>query len=271
MSSILKEKISRFQSQRRSGARSNSSSSTEDQDPRPPIRPLPVTSSVCRRLFEVPPDHEQQNIEFAREELARKQRASSLRWNFDFENGRPLDGQLEWTRQVAASPYRRPPASVRMPASSTLEAESLVEHTVAAASRPLKSRENSPVELHQPLVKEPLSTSAAKHIQSASDDCDSSRVGASENIATSAQPSPRSAAVTASKSGGHISKSVQRQTSITDHFAHQKRSRSNVKTQERKFHSSENLLEESHPAAEEKLSLPKGHQSEDLTPPSSAD
>ncbi|XP_048191100.1 cyclin-dependent kinase inhibitor 1B [Perognathus longimembris pacificus] len=85
----------------------------ERADARTPGAPKP---SACRNLFG-PVDHEElrRDLERHRREL---EEAGRRRWNFDFQNHRPLDGRFEWQaveRGGLPEFYHRPPRAPRAP------------------------------------------------------------------------------------------------------------------------------------------------------------
>merc|ERR1719507_2657457 len=74
----------------------------QDSDPERP-RPNPATSRVKRCLFGR--GNHEENIKFAKRELEKSLIESKKKWNFDFENERPIDGgRYEWQ----TSPYPKP-------------------------------------------------------------------------------------------------------------------------------------------------------------------
>ncbi|TRY73801.1 hypothetical protein TCAL_09120 [Tigriopus californicus] len=246
MSTNLMEKILRFHARRQSGGRSPSSSGSESGESNARVPgAVPASSPVCRRLFDGQPNPEE-NIQFAREQLARERREAARRWNFDFENDRPHEGRFEWRREIIALPYRRPSPNPPVPVRVSTAAEG---ETVTVSSRTLRSRENSPVSQisHLPVISKPVNP--GKDIQNASEDCDktsrptTSLSGANETSEVQTTDGPNLLPCGASKSS-HSSKPIPRQTSMTDHFMLQKGSRSKVKVQERKSNTSENLSRE---------------------------
>lgn len=74
-----------------------------DFDPDRPPRPNPAASRVKRCLFGR--GNHEENIKFAKRELEKSRTESKNKWNFDFENERPIDGgRYEWQ----TSPYPKP-------------------------------------------------------------------------------------------------------------------------------------------------------------------
>lgn len=211
------EKILRFHARRRSGGRSPSSSGSESGESSARVPgAVPVSSPVCRRLFDAVPNPEE-NIQFAREQLARERREAARRWNFDFENDRPHEGRFEWRREIIALPYRRPPQNPSIPVRVSTAADA---ETVTVSSRTLRSRENSPVAQvsHLPVISKPVKP--GKDIQNASEDCDiTSRptTSRSETLEASevSPPDGPSLAPCGTPKSSHSSKSIPRQTSIT--------------------------------------------------------
>lgn len=78
-----------------------SSGSDDDPDDQRPARPKmdPATSRVKRCLFGR--GNHEENIRFAKRELEKSIAESKRKWNFDFENERPMEGRFEWQ----SSPY----------------------------------------------------------------------------------------------------------------------------------------------------------------------
>ena len=70
----------------------------EGQQQQQQQRPQPLMadkSRVARVLFD-PPDHEA-NLRFVKRELEKAKREAEDRWNFDFENEKPIEGgRFEW-------------------------------------------------------------------------------------------------------------------------------------------------------------------------------
>ena len=64
-----------------------------DRDPGDP--PPPPDAARVRRALFGPVDHEE-NRRFVQRELERGRREASKRWNYDFENDRPLEGRHMW-------------------------------------------------------------------------------------------------------------------------------------------------------------------------------
>ncbi|KAI7812226.1 cyclin-dependent kinase inhibitor 1B [Triplophysa rosa] len=74
-------------------------SGQESRDIYPQVDPLLMRKGTCRNLFG-PVDHDelQRELTSKRKKIAERDR---LRWNFDFSEGRPLDGELEWEESPA--------------------------------------------------------------------------------------------------------------------------------------------------------------------------
>jgi len=68
--------------------RRTSSSSSEEE------LPPPSSNRVKRALFG-PTDHDE-NIRFVENELKKARNEASSRWNFDFDSGKPLQGNYDW-------------------------------------------------------------------------------------------------------------------------------------------------------------------------------
>lgn len=65
----------------------------------PQVSPLLKRTGACRNLFGPVDQAElQRELTSKLEEIAERDR---LRWNFDFSEGRPLDGELEWEESPA--------------------------------------------------------------------------------------------------------------------------------------------------------------------------
>ncbi|XP_056596149.1 cyclin-dependent kinase inhibitor 1B [Triplophysa dalaica] len=74
-------------------------SGQKSADISPQVLPLLRRKGTCRNLFG-PVDHDelQRELTSKLKEIADRDR---LRWNFDFSEGRPLDGELEWEESPA--------------------------------------------------------------------------------------------------------------------------------------------------------------------------
>lgn len=74
-------------------------SGLKSRDVFPQVSPLLKRTGACRNLFGPVDDAElQRELTSKLEEIAERDR---LRWNFDFSEGRPLDGELEWEESPA--------------------------------------------------------------------------------------------------------------------------------------------------------------------------
>lgn len=74
-------------------------SGQKSRDIFPQVVPLLKRTGACRNLFG-PVDHDelQRELTSKLKEIAERDR---LRWNFDFSEGRPLEGELEWEESPA--------------------------------------------------------------------------------------------------------------------------------------------------------------------------
>ena len=151
----------------------------------PENRPNPGTSRVKRCLFGRGDPEE--NIRFAKRELEKSLQDSKKRWNFDFEAERPLDGRFEWH-----SPYPRFPRSQSQETSET-------------------SKENSN-------PSNPCSKPTSSTEPSSSDSSKASSPTNSEKTSTAAAAKATSSTASTSEQAGSISQRTTRQSSINRKF-----------------------------------------------------
>jgi len=89
------------------------SSSSDDEPRHTPSPPGPNPHRVKRALFG-PTDHEE-NLRFVRKELKKAKNEAANKWNFDFDNGTPLEGRYSWEEAAPSDlplPYLQPLAGV---------------------------------------------------------------------------------------------------------------------------------------------------------------
>jgi len=89
------------------------SSSSDDEPRHTPSPPGPNPHRVKRALFG-PTDHEE-NLRFVRKELKKAKNEAANKWNFDFDNGTPLEGRYSWEEAAPGDvplPYLQPLAGV---------------------------------------------------------------------------------------------------------------------------------------------------------------
>lgn len=100
-----------------------------DFDPDRPPRPNPAASRVKRCLFGR--GNHEENIKFAKRELEKSRTESKNKWNFDFENERPIDGgRYEWQ----TSPYPKPISLKNRLSASQENVENLHPASASASS-----------------------------------------------------------------------------------------------------------------------------------------
>lgn len=107
------DQLHRHYGRRRGHSGSSSGSESGRQSASGSSRPDPAVSRVRRALFGG--GNREENIRFAQEQLARSRREASDRWDFDFENDRPILGRnYEWElaqpggNRARNTPYDRP-------------------------------------------------------------------------------------------------------------------------------------------------------------------
>jgi len=89
------------------------SSSSDDEPRHTPSPPGPNPHRVKRALFG-PTDHEE-NLRFVRKELKKAKNEAANKWNFDFDNGTPMEGRYSWEEAAPGDvplPYLQPLAGV---------------------------------------------------------------------------------------------------------------------------------------------------------------
>merc|ERR1719193_1071927 len=125
--------------------RNNSSSSDEESQHRSPPGPNP--NRVKRALFG-PTDHEE-NLRFVRKELKKAKNEAANKWNFDFDNGTPLEGRYSWEEAAPSDvplPYLQPLAGVTETDGSESK-ENRVSSSSSSSSSPPPPGPTSSVEL----------------------------------------------------------------------------------------------------------------------------
>ena len=103
-----------------SAFRRPSSSSSEEE------LPPPSANRVKRALFG-PTDHDE-NIRFVENELKKARNEASSRWNFDFDSGKPLQGNYDW-EEVPISCTTADKAIINPQKHSTLTSDDVKENT----------------------------------------------------------------------------------------------------------------------------------------------
>jgi len=198
---------------------------TED-NPDSETRPNPATSRVKRCLFGRGDPEE--NIRFAKRELEKSLQDSKKRWNFDFESERPLDGRFEWH-----NPYPR----FRPSSSQETSSKENSNPSSNPCSKPSTASESGP---------SPSSSDSSK-ANSPKSDAEKPSTAASGAMAktSTSSSSSSSSSTSSSEHAGSTSQRTTRQSSINQIFRQRKRSKSKVKTQERRGSSSEDY----HPQA----------------------
>ena len=157
-----------------SSFRRPSSSSSEEE------LPPPSANRVKRALFG-PTDHDE-NIRFVENELKKARNEASSRWNFDFDSGKPLQGNYDW-EEVPISCTTADKAIINPQKHSTLTSDDVKENTQdnivsSAVSEEAAARLQAPESL--------LSSSSQSHSendlktppQSSSDSSSSLQLGA---------------------------------------------------------------------------------------------
>lgn len=181
-------------------------------------------SRVKRALFG-PVDHEE-NRRFVEQELARGQLEMKAKYNYDFSNDQPLEGRWKWETFV---PQPNVPIegakSVAESSVSELKDEqkenSLSVNVTATATPTITTTTAAANTTSTDPASESVPSCSVVVGGASSSACDKSKSVSTPFNSSSRRPSSqRSSAVTRAK--------------ITDHFPQRKRSRSKVKTQERK-------------------------------------
>lgn len=182
---------------------------SEDPDRLSAIRQRvdPSTSSVKRCLFGR--GNSEENIKFAKKEMEKSLAESKKRWNFDFEKERPMEGRFEWQ----SSPY--PKVILKSRGATGEHQQENVEPTATTA----KNTHSSIKLLHTSTSSSTTSSSSDERI------CDWDPDETSSSASASSKPELPGASSS--------QRSSSRQPKI-DKIFRQKRSKSKVKTQERK-------------------------------------
>lgn len=197
----------------------------QDSDPERP-RPNPATSRVKRCLFGR--GNHEENIKFAKRELEKSLIESKKKWNFDFENERPIDGRYEWQtspypkaiclkNRIAAAAAAENVENLHPSSSSGSTVTTTTSGAGSVAGEISSSSEN------------PSSRKSSNNTSSDEQICDSNpklALSEPENKSSSSDSNP-----------GSSSPSNQRTRSrpINQIYRQRKRSKSKVKTQDRKL------------------------------------
>jgi len=282
---------------RRIALRRQSQQEGQQQQQRPT---LADKSRVARVLFD-PPDHEA-NMRFVKRELEKAKREAEDRWNFDFENERPIEGgRFHWVSGTASNqllteqPSTTPPVDhqsennslspkpgthsaenrlsppplsdgsritsddvtkVSAAGSSSMSAavstvSSIVSDpattlTTAGScdnSRDSSSDESEAVTSSSPRLQPTSASASSKHFCDKKENSsllEMPRTPHKKKDPVSQQPRPSTTTTPGGKSASHHQqRSRLKQSQITGHFLQRKRSKSKVKTQERKTDTNE--------------------------------
>jgi len=280
---------------RRIALRRQSQQEGQQQQQRPT---LADKSRVARVLFD-PPDHEA-NMRFVKRELEKAKREAEDRWNFDFENERPIEGgRFHWVSGTASNqllteqPSTTPPVDHQSennslsPKPGTHSAENrlsppplsdgsrITSDDVTKVSAAGSSSMSAAVSTVSSIVSDPATTlttagscdnsrdtssdeseavttrlqptsasASSKHFcdkkENSSSLLEMPRTPHKKKDPVSQQPRPSTTTTPGGKSASHHQqRSRLKQSQITGHFLQRKRSKSKVKTQERKTDTSE--------------------------------
>jgi len=209
--------------------RASNPNSDPDSPPRAP-RPDPTTSRVKRCLFGR--GNSEENIKFAKREMEKSLAESKKKWNFDFENEKPMEGRFEWNPPRGGGPYPIFQKVLQQENVENLHPENSISHSENSNS----SRTSSEKDFH------------TSQNSSSSENCDHKEIekdlaqGAiSKDFAAhgeiSTQENSSSSSTSNEACGVKMSssqRSSSRQTTINQIYRQRKRSKSNVKVQERK-------------------------------------
>lgn len=213
-----------------------------DFDPDRPPRPNPAASRVKRCLFGR--GNHEENIKFAKRELEKSRAESKNKWNFDFENERPIDGgRYEWQ----TSPYPKPISLKNRLSAAQENVENLHPASASASSvsgASVSGSATSGDSLAGSSISENISSNpsvensnSSKHTSPTPSDeqiCDQPEnpdlSGNNPDLKSS------SSSLSSDSNQGPSSPSNQRKSSrpINQIYRQRKRSKSKVKTQERK-------------------------------------
>ena len=159
-------------------------------------------SRVARVLFD-PPDHEA-NLRFVRRELEKAKREAEDRWNFDFENEKPIEGgRFEWVGGPSSRPLLDDRTQSEHRLKNSLSSGSSSNNTAASASNSSSS---------QPAVS---STSASTTVKVSELQQEEKKNSSSEERVSTAVPGAASAPA-ASSATTTTSTTVCDKTSATD-------------------------------------------------------
>lgn len=205
--------------------RSTGGGSSGSSSPSTPSGIDPETSRVKRALFG-PVDHEE-NLRFVQRELARGCREASAKWNYDFENDRPQEGRFQWEIVTAAA--------AAAAAASRIQCDSADKEQLSVRTA-LSENRNGPSSSSTCQISgaPPPNTSENKEHEEAKSEPSTSDPPPASSSATKTAKSVPTTGSYGRQGARPKSTPSQRQQSITDHFRNRKRSKSKVKTQERK-------------------------------------
>lgn len=210
--------------------RAGTGNEDHDFDPNRP-RPNPATSRVKRCLFGR--GNHEENIKFAKRELEKSLTESKKKWNFDFENERPMDGRFEWL----TSPYPKPVSLKNRLEASSASAENVENlHPASASASSTTSGADSvagssiEISSNSSIENNP---SSSKHTSLSSNSSDEQICDPNNQVESEPEKSNSSSS---DSNQGPSSPSNQRKSSrpINQIYRHRKRSKSKVKIQERK-------------------------------------
>jgi len=218
-----------------------------DFDPDRPPRPNPAASRVKRCLFGR--GNHEENIKFAKRELEKSRTESKNKWNFDFENERPIDGgRYEWL----TSPYPKPISLKNRLSAAQENVENLHPASASASSvsgASVSGSATSADSLAGSSISENISSNpsiensnSSKHTSPTPSDeqiCDPNLESENPDLSGNnpdLKTSNSSSSSSSDSNQGPSSPSNQRKSSrpINQIYRQRKRSKSKVKTQERK-------------------------------------
>jgi len=218
-----------------------------DFDPDRPPRPNPAASRVKRCLFGR--GNHEENIKFAKRELEKSRTESKNKWNFDFENERPIDGgRYEWQ----TSPYPKPISLKNRLSAAQENVENLHPASASASSvsgASVSGSATSADSLAGSSISENISSNpsiensnSSKHTSPTPSDeqiCDPNLESENPDLSGNnpdLKTSNSSSSSSSDSNQGPSSPSNQRKSSrpINQIYRQRKRSKSKVKTQERK-------------------------------------
>lgn len=198
--------------------------SDEDSDPERP-RPNPATSRVKRCLFGR--GNHEENIKFAKRELEKSLTESKRKWNFDFENERPMDGRFEWQ----TSPYPKAIGLKNRMAAAAAAAENVENlHPSSGSGSPVTTSGAGSASISGETSSNSSSENPSSRKSSNTSDeqiCDS-------NLALSEPPENKSSSSDSNPGSSSPSNQRTRSRPINQIYRQRKRSKSKVKLQDRK-------------------------------------